>query len=408
MPSPSTKAPPPPASWVLVRRLRLNITPDSSSATIANGAALSDASSLTLAATGTYSETTTAVNGAMASDGTGIGISAAIAIVNNTTLATLGTASGPLVISGALSATATQTDVVTTSANGKAAGTNGVGIAIGVDVVPGDTATASTERSIQAGGAATFAASSINPVTVTATATSAGGQQSDNSSGSNVNGQVNNQMTYGNNQAANSGSSGSTDGAQPPSASTSDGQISLAGAVGVNVVNNQATAAIGDSLTVTAGGVLALSSANTTGATATADGSATGSGSAGIGVAVALNVATVVNTATIGTNDTINSQGLSVTTLMAGTNSTTHTISAMATAGAGAGTDGASKVGVAGAVAINVVRTDKTAATVSAGASVNAGTGDITLGAQHGDRHRERMLRCSWVGGHGARGAGGL
>ena len=174
----------------------------------------------------------------MASDGTGIGISAAIAIVNNSTMATLGTASGPLVITGAFSATATQTDVVTTSANGKAAGTNAVGIAIGVNVVPGDTATASTARSIEAGGTVTFMASSINPVTVSATATSAGGQQSDNSSGSDVNGQVDNQMSYGNTESSDSGSSGSTDGAAAPSASTSDGSVSLAGAVGANVVNN--------------------------------------------------------------------------------------------------------------------------------------------------------------------------
>ena len=138
-----------------------------------------------------------------------------------------------------------------------------------------------------------------------ATATSAGGQKKDNSSGSNVDGQVNNQMTYGNNQAMNSGSSGSTGGAKAPSASTSDGSISLAGAIEVNVVNNQAMATIGNGLTIMAGGLLTVNSANTTGATSVADGSATGSGSAGIGVAVALNVATVVNKATIGTNDTI-------------------------------------------------------------------------------------------------------
>ena len=87
-------------------------------------------------------------------------------------------------------------------------------------------------------------------------------------------------------------------------------------------------------------------------------------------MAVALNVAFVVNTATIGTNDTISAQGLDVTSLMAGSNTPTHTISAMATAGAGAGTDGASKVGVAGALAINVVTTDKTSATVGAGSNV--------------------------------------
>ena len=57
---------------------------------------------MTLTPIGTYTETTTAVNGAMAADGTGIGISAAIAIVNNSTMATLGALSNPLVISGSV------------------------------------------------------------------------------------------------------------------------------------------------------------------------------------------------------------------------------------------------------------------------------------------------------------------
>jgi hypothetical protein len=362
--------------------IALNITPDMTSATVGNSASLSDVSDVTLMATGTYTETTTAVNGAKATDGTGIGISAAIAIVNNGTMATLGTASSPLVMTGALEAMATQTDTVTTSANGKAAGGNAVGIAIAVNVVPADAATASTARSIEAGGAVKLVASSINPVTGTAMATAAGGQQSDTTPGSDVNSQVDNQMSFGDTEAANSGSSGSTDGATAPSASSSDGKVSLAGAVAVNVVNNQATATILNSLTVTAGGLLTVSSANTTGATASADGSATGSGSAGIGVAVALNVATVVNTATIGTNDMIDAQGLDVTALMAGSNNPTHTISATATSGAGAGTDGASKVGVAGAVAINVVTTDKTMATIGTGSTASAGSGDITFGAQ--------------------------
>ena len=72
----------------------LNIVPNTTSATIEDGATLTGASDLTLAATGNHTVTTTAVNGAAAKDGTGIGISAAIAIVNNATTATIGTALG--------------------------------------------------------------------------------------------------------------------------------------------------------------------------------------------------------------------------------------------------------------------------------------------------------------------------
>ena len=78
--------------------IALNITPDTTSSTIGDAATLSDASDVTLSAIGTYTETTTAVNGAMASDGTGIGISVAIAIVNNSATATVGALSNPLVI----------------------------------------------------------------------------------------------------------------------------------------------------------------------------------------------------------------------------------------------------------------------------------------------------------------------
>ena len=70
--------------------IALNITPDTTSSTIGDTSTLSDASDVTLSAIGTYTETTTAVNGAMATDGTGIGISAAIAIVNNSATATVG------------------------------------------------------------------------------------------------------------------------------------------------------------------------------------------------------------------------------------------------------------------------------------------------------------------------------
>ena len=109
--------------------MALDVVSAPTTAAIENGAALVGASNLSLTATGTHTVTTTAVNGAAATggSGTGIGVSAAIAIVNNSTMATLGTASGPLVLTGAFSATATQTDVVTTAANGKAAGSNGAG-----------------------------------------------------------------------------------------------------------------------------------------------------------------------------------------------------------------------------------------------------------------------------------------
>ena len=250
----------PRANWGFGASVAVDVVTATTTAALQDGASLTGAGNLVLSATGSHTVTTTAVNGAAATggSGTGIGITAAVAIVNNSTVATLGTASSPLAITGALSATATQTDVVMTSANGKAAGSNGVGIAIAVNVVT-DSATASTAQSIKAGGAVTFAASSNAASTATATATAAGGQQSDGKSGSDVDSQVSDQVSYGDTQASNSGSQGAPAGTKAPAAQNSSGTtVSLAGGIGVNIATNESSATLAQNLTVTAGGPLTL------------------------------------------------------------------------------------------------------------------------------------------------------
>ena len=108
--------------------------PSTTRAEIEKSAVFTGASDVTLSASSDHTATTTAENGAAATSGTGVGISAAIAIVNDDTHATIGTG-GTLDLSGSLSGTATHTGKTVTTAGAKASGDNAAGIGIAVNVV---------------------------------------------------------------------------------------------------------------------------------------------------------------------------------------------------------------------------------------------------------------------------------
>ena len=157
----------------------------------------------------------------------------------------------------------------------------------------------------------------------------------------------------------------------------SDGKVSVAAAFAINIASTTSQASLPDGLTIVAGHGLSLRSSANTDGTVLANGSAVGAAKAGIGAAVALNVVTIVNQASVGA-DTITANGLDLEATMTNVGGdTTHTFGVDAIAGAGSG-----NVGVAGAVAINIV-SDTTEAIVAAGAVVSAGTGNITLIAQN-------------------------
>ena len=134
-----------------------------------------------------------------------------------------------------------------------------------------------------------------------------------------------------------------------PSASTSDGKVGIAAAVGLTIVTGQAGASILAGVTVASGGLVTVKTSNQTGATTTADGSASLGATANVGVAVALNVPTVLNQATIG--GTVNSNGIDVEAVQPAAASDNF----VATATSGA--SDASKVGVAGSFALDLITT---------------------------------------------------
>src|SRR5262249_15820860 len=164
-----------------------------------------------------------------------------------------------------------------------------------------------------------------------------------------------------------------------PSASNSSGSVSVAAAVGINLANASSRAYIPTGITINAGtGALTLKTSANTDAKAKGDGSASVTGGSGVtvGVGVAVNLANVVNEAGVQGGAVVTSTGFAADaseTNVAG--DTTNSFAAETTAGASGG-----QVGVAGSVAIDIVNVDTTGG-IRSGGIVNAGTGDVSLGA---------------------------
>ncbi|HVC84584.1 MAG TPA: LEPR-XLL domain-containing protein, partial [Solirubrobacteraceae bacterium] len=304
----------------------LDIGENTTLAQLQDTAGLSNAGSLTLTATSAHAMQTDAKGGGQGA-ATAVTPVIALSVSDNNTQATLGTAAlAALNLSGDFNARAQLASKVETTAEGDTnASKTGVGVSVALTIA-NDSAIATTARNITAAGAIAFLASTISVNSSSAKASVAGGKDeaATPNSGTDqggVNNEVGNQMGFADGEATNVDSKAKgTDGAKAPSAEGSGGaKVQVAGAVGVTVATTSASATIPDGLTITAnGGALTLTSANGTDASATADGSQTASGGTGIGAAVAVNVATVTNQATIG-NDIIKAQGVTLQALDART-----------------------------------------------------------------------------------------
>ena len=364
----------------------LNVAVETTQARVGNSANLDGVGGMDLDATGTHALTTTVTGGAGAT--VAVTPTAAVSVAVDTTSALLGTGSS-LTLGGAYSSQASQTDAVTTTATGQTQGSN---VAVGASLAlttETDTVTATIGRSLTAGGAVSVAALSSSGSSASATASVAGGAPANSdgtsSTGQTVDSQVSSQGNAAESagEAADPGAKGQLTAAQatPPKAQDSDGSVSVAAAVGVNVDVATTTAAIGEGLTVSSGGLLTLAGSNQTSGTAKADGSQTGTSSVGVGAAVALNLGVSTNTATIASGDAVTAQGVALSATEASGKTSSYDVEA--TSGAGAG-----KVGVAGSLAVNAV-VNTAAATLQgadatnsqAPASVDAGGGDVSLTA---------------------------
>src|SRR5205809_153891 len=211
----------------------------------------------------------------------------AIALSNVTTTATVNSGI-PLGIGGAFSATADQSASANTTAEGDAQGKSAaVGVSLALTIANHSTE-ATLLRNLSAGGAITLAAHGSSDSSATAKASAAGapedssgsaGAPADSTSGGHpgtgVSDQVASQRGFLDTTHSSNGGGASDGGDSTPSSDTSDGGVSVAAAVAINLAKTTSRATLIGAITVnTNGGRFTLSTSADTDAKATADGSA--------------------------------------------------------------------------------------------------------------------------------------
>ncbi|WP_345762181.1 beta strand repeat-containing protein [Diaminobutyricibacter sp. McL0608] len=382
----------------------LNLITDTTNAVLDAGIVVVGAHNFTLTATAGDLATTDAKMGA---SGGKVDVSPAVAITisNVTTTASIGTlpGNGTITLTGSFSATATQTAGAVTSAGSVATGgsTASVGVALALNLVT-HTVSSTTGRNITAAGSISFGAfgSSVDGAAASASASGAPQQGDSNAPSGGVDGQAQKERTNAIGTDTANGGSGSSASANP-SASTSDGKVSVAAGVALNIADVSATSILPDGLTLIAGGAVSLRSSENVDGAVKADGTAVKATNVGVGAAVALNLVTITNRSYLGERTHVTSNGFDLrATMTALAADTTHTFTVEADAGAGS-----KKVGIAGALALNLV-TDNTEAYIPGSAVVAAGSGDISLMAQNLRSDSAKALADASIGGGGTVGVG--
>ena len=355
----------------------LNVITNQVIASFEDSSQVTGANNLELTAVGAHTINTEAEAGA--EGGVSVTPVAAVAVVDNATIARIGTSGTGLTLDGGATISATHSSTVTTTAKGSAKGeTAAIGLAVGVAVVS-DRAIATIDRNLTGGGDIVVLAAANQAVSTSVTASAAGGKGEEDGDGDDgVDQKIAAQTQAGKNKQA----AGSANASQEPgSASTSEGGVSVAAAVAVNASKSTATAAIGAGLTVSTTGSVDVAASHNTDVIAVADGSAVaadggGGATVGIGAAVIVNLAETSAIASIGIGANVTGNGVAVRTFMTDVGGdTVHTFSSEASAGAGG-----EKVGIAGALALNIIDV-QSLAEIHDGAVINAATGDVEVSA---------------------------
>ena len=283
-----------------------NYVQDTTYGFIGDSATLTGANDLGLTADSTHTAETDGKGGG--AGGTAITPVVAITIADDDTKATLGSGSA-LNLSGSLTASSSLADTVGTTTEGDTkSGKTGVGISVSVTVV-NDTSLATTARNlIAASGAVSFLSNAASGSQSAAKASVAGGEQDDGNNDQQVDKKATDQKTFADKSAADHATTAKagtatkgTEAAKEPSAATSDGSVSVAGAFAVNVEQSSSQAYLDGGHTVQAGGVLALKATSNVDGAASADGSAV-QGQAEFDPTAAGIVDTAGDTITLGTS----------------------------------------------------------------------------------------------------------
>ena len=243
-----------------------------------------------------------------------------------------------------------------------------------------DSASARADRDITAGGAVSLVALADGASEAKATASSAGTDKTKEESGGNksADDQANSATGLAKQQSGESslkvGKSASTDDGE--AGTSEDGAVSVGAALGLNVAWSSAEASVG-AVQIISGGALELKAENNMDASALGDGSAsTNKDGTAVGIGIAINVGFMDTSALVESGATIDAEGFKAEALMKDVSGdTTHKFGASATSGASGG-----DTGVAGSFALNYDETD-TEAGIAAGASVDAGAGNVVVSA---------------------------
>ncbi|RUT07776.1 hypothetical protein DSM106972_020360 [Dulcicalothrix desertica PCC 7102] len=354
-------------------------------ASLQDNSTLTNAGKLTLAATSDNSSATSVKAGSAGN----ISVSPAVAltIVSNNTKATIG--SGGTLTVASLDAVAKHSGNTSTTADAAAAGnTVGVGAALSLNIVDDNTIATTARNITSTAGEISFGAYAYAATGATAKAGSAGAdpdakEENDNNTPEDQAGekrkktsedQANEQIDSVEDNPNAEKHKGAIGG---KAKSNSDGAVSIAAALALNLANSTTKAILADNLVINAAGAFKLGASNETDGSAIADGSAVdGSNKVGIGAAVALNIVNASNQATLSTGAKVSADGVTLEAKMSDETLGGDGVSAFkaeSTSGAGA-----QNVGVAGSFALNFVN-NSNEAVIKSGANVNAGSGDITL-----------------------------
>ncbi|HKT57060.1 MAG TPA: hypothetical protein VJR25_09840, partial [Microbacterium sp.] len=236
--------------------------------------------------------------------------SVAVSIANESSEAAFG--AGPLVtVTGAISANATFTGSVTTTANGDTGvgSTAGIGISLALAIV-NHTVDAHTARSLHAHGAIGFSASGWSQTTSEAQAAANGAKDDGQDTNKKADDNLKNANTT---QAANNADGKDSGKTSTPKDGTADGKsqsgsssLSVAAALAINIVTTVSQATVADGLTITSDtGTLTLSSTANTTSSAHGKGDSTAKASVGVGVGVGVNSVDITNHATVGASTVV-------------------------------------------------------------------------------------------------------
>ncbi len=342
----------------------VDIVDDNVRAAVANGAVARQAGDallhfgdalLQLIASGNDVDSSTATTGA--TGGTASASTVALTYAQHATTAQL-ESGGQLNSTGSVKLDADQSTNTDTSASGAAVSpAEAVGAVLGIGIVR-DGTIADSAGTLVAGGPVQILADGDTISNTSATASARG----DSATGTSLATLTSGQLAL----------LGNPSGVTVPAAQDADGAVNVAAALGIGVSLGTVAATVsGGTLTTT--GTLSLAATGAVGASVEASGQTTNNALTGTGVgsAVAIDVGSSTITASIDT--TASATGVSLSTAAGGDGGSFFTAQAISGAGS-------ADVGVAGALALNVVDTDSDALIGSDG-DVTASAGQLALSA---------------------------